>query len=53
MSAHTVDEDFQHFLSYTGYSLLSDEEKARLRVAYVHGAGVEDIHSNAPEKAGE
>lgn len=51
--ARTVDEDFQHFLSYTGYSSLSDEEKARLRVAYVHGAGVEDIHSSAPEKAGE
>lgn len=35
---HSLDCAFQHFLDYTGYSQLSDDEIVRLKVAYEHGS---------------
>jgi hypothetical protein len=35
---HSLEEDFQHFLAYQGWLGLSDEEIARLRIDYEHGA---------------
>jgi hypothetical protein len=38
MSAHNIDEDFQHFLNYTNHSSQPEEIKAMLKVAYEHGS---------------
>ena len=35
---HTTQEDFEHFLAYTGYNALHAVEIARLKRAYYHGA---------------
>jgi len=35
---HTVQEDFEHFLAYTGYHALPEKELARIKHAYYHGA---------------
>lgn len=35
---HSLEEDFQHFLAYQNWLGLSDDEIARLRIAYEHGA---------------
>lgn len=43
MSKHTVQEDFEHFLTHTGYGKLPEEEIARLRQAYYYGADVVGI----------
>lgn len=35
--AHTLQDDFDHFIAYSGYWDLPEEEKARLYKAYEHG----------------
>ena len=34
---HSPECQFEHFLSYMGYQDKSDEERVRLKVAYLHG----------------
>ena len=41
-SAHTVDDDFQHFMSYSGLWEQPPEIIKLLRMAYRHGANASD-----------
>lgn len=38
-----LEADFQHFLAYSNYGELSDEETERLRTAYTHGGSYDAV----------
>lgn len=44
---HTTEEDFQHFLSYSGLRLKMPQFIEELRMAYFHGARVP--YSRSPD----
>jgi len=47
---HSADCYFQHFLSYTGFAALPEEEISRLKIAYEHGASPQDAQGEVVER---